>query len=662
MILQRSVLALSAFILCGCAARADITVSRDKYGVPTIKASRLADVMFGLGYATVQDHAERMARNYKQARGRLAEVEGRSQLLTDGFVRSLGIEDLAQEKAKSLSGELALLIQSFCAGANKAIGELKDRPAWVEPITPVDVLALSQLANAAFPLQEIAGRLMPGAGSNQFAWQGRDKAVLSADPHLPWEGILSWYEIGLECDEFRFRGITLPGLPFGVMGHTDKVAWCMTNNDPDLWDFFQVTTDPNNRARYNYHGEWRDYEDKSYELKYRDGNELKTQPHRVRRTAWGPMVPFSSNAVALSMLGSWEILDESLNMARAKDAKQFREALRPLGMSMWNVVYADTQGNIGYQYNARVPRRDESFDWTKPVPGADPKSKWGSLWTLDELPHVENPRNRLLANANSTPQLTSLGDVIRGTWPKYVLSHGPTTRITRLAALLDSVSSSQPDAGKSRKLATDTEVPRARAVIAAFKAGAGKADSETKEAVAVLGRWDGRADVRSRGTGLFNYWLRVKGMPALAVTAEKDRTWSETDSAAALAGLRQAATEMRKHHSRLDVPWGRMHFSQRGGKTAPVAGFGMYAERVEFVAVSPNTGTFRDGKIVCTVGSSFRMVTDLRPGGIRSWSILPFGNSTNSNSPHYTDQMDLFGRGEYKETRQRAVSKTTLLR
>jgi acyl-homoserine-lactone acylase len=374
------------------------------------------------------------------------------------------------------------------------------------------------------------------------------------------------------------------------------------------------------------------------------------------------MVPFSSNAVALSMLGSWEILEQGLSMARAKEAKQFREALKQRGLSMWNVVYADTQGNIGYQYNARVPRRDDSVDWSKPVPGADPKTRWGALWELDDLPHAENPRNKILINANSTPQLTPLGDVIRGTWPKYVLSHGPTTRFMGLSRLLDSASSSQPDAGKSRKMATDTEVPRARGVIAAFKAAAGEADSDLREALGVIVRWDGRADTGSKGTGLFYYWLRVKGMPALAVKAEHDRQWNGADAAAALTGLKQAAAEMRKHHPRLDIPWGDMHYFQRGAKKAPVSGFGLFAEGVEFVAVNPNTGAFRDGRILCTVGSSFRMVVDLRPGGIRSWSILPYGNSTNPNSPHYTDQMELFGRGEYKETRQRAVSSTALAR
>ena len=81
------------------------------------------------------------------------------------------------------------------------------------------------------------------------------------------------------------------------------------------------------------------------------------------------------------MLDSWDILQEAVRMARAKDAKQFRNALRPLGLSMWNIAYADTKGNIGYQYNAHVPHRDSSIDWSRPVDGADPKTKWGKPWS-----------------------------------------------------------------------------------------------------------------------------------------------------------------------------------------------------------------------------------------------------------------------------------------
>src|SRR5437867_3151392 len=93
-----SVIAFLAALLIS-SARADITIYRDSFGTPSVVATKLDDAEYGLGYATVMDNAERMALNYKQARGRLAEVQGRGQLLTDGFIRALGIEDLAEAKA-----------------------------------------------------------------------------------------------------------------------------------------------------------------------------------------------------------------------------------------------------------------------------------------------------------------------------------------------------------------------------------------------------------------------------------------------------------------------------------------------------------------------------------------------------------------------------------
>ena len=105
-----------------------------------------------------------------------------------------------------------------------------------------------------------------------------------------------------------------------------------------------------------------------------------------------------------------------------------------------------------------------------------------------------------------------------------------------------------------------------------------------------------------------------------------------------------------------------MHFSRRGDKTVPISGFGVFLEGVEIVAVVPNMGAFKDGKIACTVGSSFRMIAEMKPSGIHSWTILPYGNSSDPKNPHYTDQMEMFGRGEYKETFQKPVSTITLSR
>src|SRR6266550_3051917 len=86
---------------------AQITVYRDQYGIPSIQAPKMSDAAYALGYAMTQDDAVQMARNYKQARGRMAEVDGRSALLTDAFLRGIGFEELAEAKAKTLSGGVA---------------------------------------------------------------------------------------------------------------------------------------------------------------------------------------------------------------------------------------------------------------------------------------------------------------------------------------------------------------------------------------------------------------------------------------------------------------------------------------------------------------------------------------------------------------------------
>lgn len=653
--MRRWLVLLLAFTFClgaGNALAQEVTLYRDRYGVPSLVAKRLPDAIYGLGYAMAQDNAERMALNFKQARGRLAEVEGPGQLIQDAFLQSLGIESLAKRKAESLSGEMKMRLERFLAGANRALAEQKGRlPDWIEPFTAVDVLALAQMLNAAFPLYDISAQLTGGMGSNQFAVGAKRSAtghaILSADPHLLWSGPLLWYEFAVYAPGWQFRGITLSGMPFGLMGHTDKVAWCMTNNDPDLFDFFTVQTNPDNPKQYNYHGSWRDFEYEKITLFYRENGQKKSRTQTVVRTAWGPMLPFRSQAVRLSMLGAWEMQDQIIAMAQARNAKEFRDALKQRGLSMWNIVYADTQGNIGYQYNGRVPRRDPSLDWTKPVNGADPRTQWGDLLSLDEMPHVENPASNLLVNGNSAPWLTPLGPEIKSAgWPAYVTTYGPTTRYERLAELLSADKRISLDAAK--RYATDTEVPYARRIVPELlRVGRDTMDVDVKAALQTLAQWNFRADVDSRGCGLYLYWLRAARIPSSALARKNPQeSWSAAESAKALEALREAARAFRERFGSLDAPWGAVHVMQRGAQTVGVSGFNFG----DMAAVAPNSGNFQQGQVRCFVGSSFRMIVNLNRKGVQSWSILPYGNSHNPQNPHYADQMPLFRLGQYKET------------
>lgn len=646
-------LLMMSVVSSSLAENAPMTLYRDPYHVPSIEAKTLPDAMFGLGYAMASDNAEQMARNYKMARGRMAEVDGKSQLMQDGFLRGLGLEAAAEGKAAHLEGEMAVLLKSFCEGANRALAEQKGTlPDWIQPFTPTDVLALAQLLNAAFPLQDLMNQLLPGTGSNQFVVGAKRSAtghpIVSIDPHLLWSGPFLWYEFALYTPEFQFRGITASGLPFGIMGHTQNVAWAITNNNPALYSIFTVKTNPENSKQYRFHDEWRDFEDADIELKFRENGELKTVRQKVRKTAWGPMLPFRNQAVRFAMIGDWGMLEQALAMARAKDATQFRKALQIRGLSMWNLAYADTKGSIGYQYNAHLPKRDGSLDWKKPVAGDTPQTKWGELWALDDLPHVENPRSDLLINANTAPWLTSLGNEIKTDFPAYVTSYGSTTRYEGLKRLLEPDRKVTVD--EAKRYATDTVVPYAEQAVSMLVAAA-KNGEPYRDALQVLQKWDRRSDVDSKGCALYLYWLLAdKSIPDLMHKAAQGQAWTPEEQTLALAALQKAAENLMHDHQRLDVPWGEVHVMQRGGKTAPSAGWGYVVPNDSTAAVNPNAGSFKDGKIHCSFGSSFRMVVHLKPGGVESWSVLPYGNVQNSRSTSYTDQMALFGRGEYKPT------------
>ncbi len=655
-------------------AAALVTIYRDRFGLPSIAAESPLDAGYGLGYAMALDNAVTMARNYKQARGRLAEVDGRALLIEDAFIQALGMEAAAEKHADELSGEQAALVRSFCSGANRALAEQRALlPEWIEPFKPADVLALAQLCNCLFPLADLTGQLNSGDGSNQIVVGAKRSAeghsILSADPHLPWSGPLLWYEYSLYCSETNFHGVTLNGLPYGVMGHTDYVAWCMTNNDPCLSCWFTVETSDKHPDQYNYHGEWRDFETVSLTLNYRENGEMKSLQQPIKRTAWGPVSPSQSHAAMLSPLCCWDMLEQSAQMARAKTAAQFRNALMLRGISMTNIVYADVHGNIGYQFNARIPRRDESFDWRKPVSGADPRTRWGELWTLDELPHVDNPQSGLLINANSTPSSTPQSQELEANvWPNYVTSHGPTTRYERLAELLTADGAATIASVISH--ATDTQVPYARDAIRVLLTTCSEEPGERfGEAIALLKSWNGRADIDADGCAIYLYWMQADANNSvLARKAHEGVLWTPDEAATAKTSLKRAADAMVAQYGKIDIAWGEIHVSNRGPKTVAVSGLGYFLQGDKMAAVTPNHGPMQNGIINCVGGSSFRMIAELDPSGVRSWSILPYGVSQNPSSPHYADQMDLFGRGEFKDTifgleriRKEAVSTESLV-
>ncbi len=98
-----------------------------------------------------------------------------------------------------------------------------------------------------------------------------------------------------------------------------------------------------------------------------------------------------------------EALTQSYVRTKAKDYKSFRQTLELKANSSNNTIFADADGDIAYFHGNFIPRRDTSFDFTKPVDGSNPATEWKGLLTVDELPQLLDPKSGWLYNSNNWP-------------------------------------------------------------------------------------------------------------------------------------------------------------------------------------------------------------------------------------------------------------------
>lgn len=298
-------------------------------------------------------------------------------------------------------------------------------------------LPLDQIQHNASLLDPLLGEWNDGIGSNSWAVSGAltdtGMPYLANDPHLGIQMPSIWYQIGLHCVEkndacpFQVTGFSFAGVPGVVIGHNDKIAWGFTNTGPDVMDLYIEKVNPENANQYEVNGQWVDFE--SYEETINVvGGEAVTIT--VRSTRHGPVisetyyplqnqstpddeefVPFKERAgielpsdyvIALS----WTALTPSTpfeaiwGFDQAENWEEFREAARNFHVPAQNLLYADVEGNIGYQMPGDVPIR-KNGDGTLPVPGWTDDYEWTGYIPFEELPYSFNPEEGYIVTANN---------------------------------------------------------------------------------------------------------------------------------------------------------------------------------------------------------------------------------------------------------------------
>jgi penicillin amidase len=239
-------------------------------------------------------------------------------------------------------------------------------------------------------------------GSNDWVVSGAHtvtgKPLLSNDMHLGHQMPNLWYEAHLKAGALDVAGVTLPGMPYVIVGHNQRIAWGFTNVGPTVTDAFIENF--NAQGAYQTPQGWQQAEHRQEII------HVKGQPDitlDVRITRHGPIVtdilPGETRQVALR----WTLYDglhmPFFDVDSAQSWEEFRKAFSQLDAPGQNVVYADVDGNIGYQTTGHVPIR-AAGDGNLPVSGADDAHEWTSYIPFDKLPSIYNPPSGVIATAN----------------------------------------------------------------------------------------------------------------------------------------------------------------------------------------------------------------------------------------------------------------------
>jgi penicillin amidase len=282
-------------------------------------------------------------------------------------------------------------------------------------------------------LKQLSGFGMMG-GSNNWVVDGTmtvtGSPILCNDPHLGQAAPSIWYECHLAAGDIDVVGASFPGTPGIVIGHNQHIAWGITNAVSDVEDLYIEKFHPQNPRLYEYQDKWEEAQVIHEEITVKGSKTPIIE--EVRITRHGPIlvsIPRPTNGSPADQNGSsadagelplglrWTglelhaIVSAVQKINRATNWEDFRDALRDWDVPPQNMIYADSDGNIGYVMAGAIPIRAKG-QALLPVPGWTGEYEWTGYIPFDELPQTYNPAQHFIVTANNR--------VVNDDYPYYI--------------------------------------------------------------------------------------------------------------------------------------------------------------------------------------------------------------------------------------------------
>jgi acyl-homoserine-lactone acylase len=670
-----------------------VNIVRDDWGIAHVHGKTDADAVFGALYAQAEDDFNRVETNYINAMGRLAEAEGESKVFQDLRMK-LFIDPASLKKEYEASPPwLKALMSAFADGLNYYLAghpEVKPRvikrfEPWMAlsftegsiggDITRVNVNQLQAFYGKSAPNQppaEDSGLEADPGGSNGAAVApsntiGRH-ALLLINPHT---SFFFRSELQMASDEgLNAYGAATWGQFFIYQGFNERVGWMHTSSAvDDLDEYLETVIKKGDRFFYRYGDEERAITTTVITVPYKVGGGMAERKFTVYRTHHGPIVR-AENGKWISirlMQEPVQALIQSYTRTKANDYKAFRQTMELHTNSSNNTIYADADGSIAYFHGNFIPKRDTSFDWTKPVDGSNPATEWKGLLSVEETPHLLNPASGWLYNTNNSPWSAAGPDSPKQSeYPVYVDSGSESARGLHAIRVLSNKKDFTLDSLVAA--AYDSYLPWFEKPIPALV----KAWDETSasnplrekvtEQIKLLRTWDFRWGMNSVPTSLAVFWgeevqrrtggaaRRQSGLPFEYIASGK------VPAEELLQALAAASDRLTADFGTWKTPWGEINRFQRltddlehpftdAGPSIPVGFTSATWGSLASFAARPYAGT---KKWYGTSGNSFVAVVEFGKT-VRARAVTAGGESGNPSSPHFNDQAKRYSTGDLRE-------------
>ncbi len=665
----------------------NVTIIRDNYGVAHIYGKTDADVVFGMIYAQCEDDFNRVEVNYINSMGRMAEVEGESQIYTDLRMKLFIDPEIVKQEYEESPDWLKKLMDAFADGINYYLYTHPEvTPKLITRFEPwmaltftegsiggdIESISTAQLRSFYGP-QNTAYEELPEeapevaewepTGSNGFAIAPSitetGNALLLINPHT------SFYfrpELKMVSEEgLHAYGAVTWGQFFIYQGFNENCGWMHTSSRADVIDHYLITVEEKDgKFFYLYDGELKPMIEKVIPVPYKDGDNLSVREITAYYTHHGPIIREQNGKwVAIKlMVEHIDALTQSYMRTKATNFEEFNKAMELRTNSSNNTVYADSEGNIVYYHGNFMPRRNPEFDWSGVVDGSTSATEWQGLHELDEMIIIKNPGNGWIQNCNSTP-FTAAAEFSpkQEDYPRYMAYDSENARGIHAVMVLRDRSDFTLD--KLIEAAYDSYLPGFEqsipAVVAAYDVIA-KSDRTVREKLAgpveALRNWDLRYSIESIPMSLAHYYSQSRTPRAATgratVPVSRERQLVET--------LERAVDGLTEDFGTWQTPWGEINRFQRltgeiAGKfddnefSLPVAFTSSNYGSLAAFGASKFPGTKR---IYGTRGNSFVAVVEFGDK-VTAMSSLAGGVNGDPDSPYFMNQALDYTLGNFKD-------------